>query len=181
MIDHALRNEKIRADYLSGINSPALGLKYGISRERVRQVLEPFGVIAQRKLDRAAARKQASLHTAQQKIEFEAKKHKGVNLVRGGMSISKAAKIIGVAPATVSSAALAAGIVSQHGRWRDLVGAHNLAKMLVEQGLNGKQITTAMRHAGHLISGAWISRHYADAIRARKAANDNDLPMQAAA
>lgn len=112
------RDAAMLADYEAGILTPALGIKYDLTRERVRQILEPSGAISKKKQVRrsllfaAASEKQAKSAIVDQKKAF------AVDLVKGGMSQRRAGLKVGLSAEQVSDAVHAAGVISSYGRWR---------------------------------------------------------------
>jgi len=125
------RNAEIIAKYAEDpkVNSSEkLGKKYGISRERVCQILRPANVIANAQERRAVAKealKEASKKIRQDTMEaMETKLLQAMELVRGGMSERQAAGTVGLLKRgtfvnTLNKRCRLAGIPVGHGKHKD--------------------------------------------------------------
>lgn len=173
MADNSDRNRRICEEYASGVNSPALAKKYGLTRERIRQVLEPSGLISKKKAARKAMAAEFKLEKEARASERAALLDRAIDFVRAGMSIAKAATSVNLPSGAVRDAVKKAGVVSSCGRWNPREQEHLAARELVQNGLTAVAIGQTLRQSGFKISDAWISRHYGLAIRTRRVANDN--------
>lgn len=167
------RNVQIAADYVGGMRSPALGVKYGMTRERVRQILRPLNLIGLRK-KQDVARREVALSAAQSRRDALIKrKELAVVAFLAGASIRQAAKSNKVSATAVSKILKARGIQNTHSRWRDFTKIKTRTDELLLAGFNPPRIAQILKSEGEKISIYWIYDNFADTLKARKAANNN--------
>jgi hypothetical protein len=171
------RNEEIIEKYMNGATATALGIEYGLSRERVCQFLRPLHLtetrIERRRIAREAIEKEAADIKAQAKAEFGAKAAEAVELIRGGLSISEACRKIGLTAgqqmALVRAACEKAGVESRHGRWRDFGPKIARVRELRAENKVWSEIDRICVIEGHgSVYGAWIQRHCPDLVIGRR-------------
>ncbi len=121
------RNKRIAAAVRAGETYNAIGKRYDLSRERVRQIADSLcvtshramairrGLRAERRANKAAAR-------AAKRAEREQRYARMRELVEGGMSILHAGRTIGLSRSRIqwASKKLGLGAITRHGRWRAL-------------------------------------------------------------
>jgi hypothetical protein len=138
----AERNIAMVAEYESGReNLQSLGDKYGVSRERVRQILAPVGSTAlvkeQRRIRREEAQAAAAELKAAVRAERAAKVAEAVELVRQGFSISEAQRRVPGLPVNgLQLECKKAGVETRHGKWRDFTVKINRARELRATGMS---------------------------------------------
>jgi DNA-binding XRE family transcriptional regulator len=118
------RNERIAAAVRAGETYSAIGKRYCLSRERVRQIAHSFGLISHRamamrqglKAERLA--KKAAARAAR-RADLERRYARMRELVQGGMSIRRAGEAVGFTESQIQwlSGKLSLGAITQHG-WR---------------------------------------------------------------
>lgn len=116
------RNERIAAAVRAGETYIAIGKRYGVSRERVRQIAGSFGLISHRamamrqglKAERLA--KKAAARAAR-RADLERRYARMRELVQGGMSIRQAGGAVGFRESQIEwvSGKLGLGAITQHG------------------------------------------------------------------
>ncbi len=121
------RNERIAAAVRAGETYSAIGKRYDISRERVRQIADSLNVTSHRakalrqglKAERLA--KEAAAKAAK-RADLERRYARLRELVEGGTSILQAGRMVGFAESRIQrvSKELGLGAITRHGRWRAL-------------------------------------------------------------
>ena len=121
------RNKKIAAAVRAGETYNAIGKRYDISRERVRQIADSLCVTSHRamairrglKAERLAQKASAS---AAKRADQERRYARMRELVEGGTSILQAGRMVGFAESRIQRASkkLGLGAITRHGRWRAL-------------------------------------------------------------
>lgn len=120
--------------YKNGRSATSIAAEYGVSRERVCQILRPYDVIEDKRLERIAvqlARVEARLAKKQACRE---KVEKVVGLVKSGLSWADAGALVGLTRRSMHHQVRNLGVKSQHGRWRDFTERKRIIKeMRAEQ------------------------------------------------
>lgn len=148
------RNVAIVAAYERGeMNATELGEKYGLTRERVCQILRPTNVIAKAAERRRIAQEEAQSASVSAKAALRADREQkisqGIGMVRAGMSIAAATVHLGLPANVLLLACKMAGIASQHGRWRSLQPKIDLIRKLRSEGLSFSEISRRSVAAGY--------------------------------
>jgi transposase len=117
------RNHEMAAAVADGETFAAVGKRYDLTRERVRQIVKRAGVksarsspiVQQRRLDRLAAK--AALRATKEAADT-ARAEKMRELVAGGKSILEAARMLGVSRGQIFTLNKQAGLsaITRHGR-----------------------------------------------------------------
>jgi hypothetical protein len=165
------RNLAMVAAYEKGEeNLQSLGDKYGITRERVRQILEPVGSTAlikeQRRIRREEVRATAAELRAAVRAERAQKIAQAVEIVRQGFSINEARRRVPGLPVNgLQLECRKAGVESGHGRWRDLTPKINRARELRATGMSWTKISKqlAIEGFGNFAPG-FVTRHMPDLV-----------------
>lgn len=133
-------------------SSEKLAQRYGISRERVCQVLRRNNIIEhvgeRRRAAKEALQEETAAIRAQVKADFDAKVERALEKIKGGMSVRSAAHEVGFekhSPTTLLLGRLCKqrGIKIVTGRWRDFSERkERIRKMVVDE---GKTIAEACR------------------------------------
>lgn len=175
------RDASIVAEYEAGANSQQLADKYGVSRERICQVLRKVNIIEhraeRRRLAKEALKDEADALRAAAKAEFDQKISAGVELVRSGHSMNDAARILGLSAThkqyQLAKACKAAGVASIHGRWRDFEPQKLRIRELREQGKSWREVISITRAEGYgTVNYPWIVRHMQDLVKHRGPVSD---------
>jgi hypothetical protein len=154
-------------------NLQSLGDKYGITRERVRQILEPVGSTAlvkeQRRIRREEAQAAAAELKAAVRAERAAKVNEAIEIVRQGFSINEARRRVpGLPVHGLQLECRKAGVESQHGRWRDFTPKINRVRELRANGIAWKNISEQLGIEGFGKFGPdFVTRHMPDLVEHR--------------
>ena len=178
--ENADRDAEIVALYQSDPkvnNSQNLANRYGISRERVCQVLRRKNIIEHVRERRNAAREAMQDETAAirdaTKAEVNARIERAIDAVKSGMSIRKALIAEGFGNHThiatvVSRMAQQRGIKIENGRHRDFSKRRKRVMELFNEGLSIPKIVEKMRNEDDpKINEAWVYRCMPD-VRVRQ-------------
>lgn len=160
-------------------SATALGKTFGITRERVCQILRRVNAIGLAQERRALAKEllEAEKATARAAIanEWEERLAVAVELVRKGMACRQASMAVGMqAHSTFTNAlrkkAQLLGLGLSHSRWRDF--SERIAKMqgLLDRGHSVNSAVNVLRAEGdRTIHYAWARRHFPSYLRPRVA------------
>lgn len=166
------RDEIIKQKYISGLTAQQIADEYGVTRERVCQVLRRDNVIGtakeRQRLARLQLKEQEAEIRAQAKAEIDRKIAEGIELVRGGKSISVAAAEVGLhigGKATLGAAVRTAGIPLTHGRHRSFDERRRKVAALLAEGKTNAEIMKALRDEGDPIYAAWLYNHFPESRR----------------
>lgn len=169
--------EKYNVDPIAN-SSGKLAVEYGISRERVCQILRPTNLISTYRARREAAREAIEDESGIIKdaaiTEFKNNIDKAIVLMRGGMSQRKASAALGYQPTssfcnTLGSRAKELGLKKFHGRHhRDFEGRKSRVLELSAAGLRVREIVTKMRAEDDPVIHAGRIYKHAPEARARK-------------
>jgi hypothetical protein len=153
-----LRNKAICDEYSqTGASSIWLARKYGISRERVCQILRRANLIDLKYERRRLAREQIAAEIAEQRAAVRAKIDEAIAMIHGGCSINEVSRRTGV---TVGVLRTKAKGLSQHGRWRDWSARKNRYLQLRSSGLSMARSIEIMRAEGERINKSWIAHNF---------------------
>lgn len=166
MIDYEQREAAMCRDYLAGFSSPALAVRYGITRERVRQILKPHGLIAERKKQKAQKRMDRDAAKRAYWYEFERRRQDGVEMVENGVSIAKACRATRISYTSLKAALEDRGVKSIHGRWRDETVLRRRVVELIAEGKKARQIKKILDGEKLRVSVHWIYDNYGAELRA---------------
>jgi hypothetical protein len=171
-IDNTRTTDMI-AKYEAGRTLQSIGEEYGVSRERVRQLLAPSAITKKKKfvavLQHAEAEKLKQEIQTQYKQELNEKLQKGMATVKTGASIAEAARTVGLLPNVLRLACKTAKVKSLHGRWRDNAAIKIRVRELRGLGLTWAQVIKQFNGEGTAhISKHWICNHTADLIKGHK-------------
>lgn len=157
----AERNIAMVAAYERGEeNMCTLADKYGVSQQRVEQILRPTGTTALVKEQRRLQREAAQSHAAEIKAAIRNERAgilvEGVELVRQGFSINEARRQLekkypGVLPSgafCIQFACKQAGVEIKHGRWRDRQPRIDRARELRAAGMSWRAIDKQVMNEG---------------------------------
>jgi Mor family transcriptional regulator len=168
------RNLAMVAAYESGEeNLQSLGDKYGVSRERVRQILAPVGSTAlvkeQRRIRREEAQAAAAELKAAVRAERAAKIAEAVEIVRQGFSINEARRRVPGLPINgLQLECKKVGVESSHGRWRDFGPKIARARELRATGLSWGAISNQLGAEGFGKFGPnFVTHHMPDLVERR--------------
>lgn len=170
------RDVAITVAYEQGENSQALAEKYGVSRERICQILRRTNVIEHRAERRAAVQQTITAEVAQLKAaaksDFDQTIAAGVELVRGGASINEAGRAVGLqkyGAGLLARACKQAGVKTQHGRWRDRAPKVARARALREDGKTWSEISAICETEGFgPVNPTWVSNHLPDLVTSHR-------------
>lgn len=171
MTDYGRREAAMCRDYMAGFNSPQIAAKHGITRERVRQILKPHGLIAARQKQRAEKRMEKAAEKRAYWYEFDLRVQDGVEMVDSGVSIAKACRATRVSYTALRSALEQRGVKSIHSKWRDETIVRQRIPDLIDEGKNARQIKKALDDEKLRVSIHWIYANFGDVMRARRRAD----------
>jgi Mor family transcriptional regulator len=174
----AERNVAMAAAYERGEeNMQTLAEKYGVSRQRVEQILRPTGLPSRIKEERLIQRQVAQSHAEEIKTAIHSERERvlseGVELVRQGSSIwfarrrleEKFPGVLPVGSSCVSLACKQAGVVTKHGRWRDRQPKIARARELRAAGMSWNKIDERVRAEGlGRITGTFVAQYCPDLV-----------------
>lgn len=170
LIDYEKREAAMCRDYLAGYNSPALAERYGITRERVRQILKPHGVIAERQKQRAQKKMERDAARFAKVYDYERRRKDAVEMVENGVSIAKACRAVRIGHAALKTALGDSGVKSIHGRWRDQTVLRRRVAELIAAGKKPRRIKKILDGENLKVSVHWIYDHFGAELRAFRAA-----------
>lgn len=168
------RDLEITRAYEAGeAKSQALADKYGVSRERICQILRRSNVIATAAERRRIAQEEiaAEKQSIRDKVRIERQKliDRGLEIVRNGGSINAAIVNTGLPIYLMHQACKDAGIESKHGRWRDRQPKIDFVRALRAEEKSWDFISAESVKAGYgRVYYSWISMHCPDLIAPRE-------------
>lgn len=146
--------------YREGFTARQIGDLYGVSSERVCQILRPTGLIEQKEQRRELAKELIEQDRAAVLADRAELAQKIVALVKSGKSITTAAAEIGITSYTATYICAKHGLTSQHGRWRDFSARAERLRSLVAAGHSlAKALKIAGAEEGRIIAYQWAVRH----------------------
>lgn len=165
------RNLEIITKYSSDpkkFSTGALAEMYGISKERVCQILRTVNAIGKAQARKELAREALADSKAEAAKELEALYEKVVDYVRAGMSIRKACAAVGQPMhgqfATVVGAKVrVAGIrrrYGPHGRAEEFAERKRRVEALLREGWAVKAIIDKLRAEGETINSVWVYTNF---------------------
>lgn len=157
------RNKDIIEKYKSGLSAEQIGQEYGITRERVCQIIRPL-LLPQLKAERARLAREAlaaetAAITEEVKAERKAQIERAVQLVRDGASRNEAARQTGLLISQIQIACKAAGLPHLYGKWGRVPELEQRAKDIRRQRAEGKTWDEIGQS-----NYAWAVRHLPDII-----------------
>jgi cytochrome c5 len=178
------RNVEIVKQYLDGTSSVTLAESFGVSRERICQILRKANAIAHKEERARLAREMLTEEHARLKAEAKQaltrKLAQGIELVQQGASQAQAASAVGLIGnerAVFGKTCKQLRIQSQHGRWRDW--APRIARL---RGLRQvqkkpwKAIFATMRAEGYGgVNATWVHAHLPELVRRRRSTPDDPI------
>lgn len=181
-IDYDRREASMCQDYRNGFRTPELAERYGLSRERVRQILKPFGLIAENKKRKAQQRLDREISHAARKEAFERRRLDAIEMVQNGVSIAKAARATRLSPTTVQNDVRERNVKSIHSRWRDEAAIRRRVLELIGERKSVRKIKQILEAEKMRVSPHWIYKNFGAELHAARAApipaNDNNEPSQ---
>lgn len=165
-----IRNEEIVKKYKAGSSTVKLAQEYGVSRERICQLLRGDNIIAtvnqRRQLAREGLKEQAQEIRNRAKEERAARLQRAVELVKEGRSRRQAGASAGLSPTEQNlliTACRLQGLKSTHGRWRDLSEREARVRSLHAEGKGLAETVAILREEGDKTANThWIQGHCAD-------------------
>jgi hypothetical protein len=162
-----MRDSEVVRRYLAGENSQALADAFGVSRERICQILRRDNIIEHRNERKREARDALKAETdaikADANAETKAKSAKVVEAVRSGMSLARAGRLVGWTPGLVARACAKAGVAMRlHGRWKrdDYPARFARIRELRAAGAALDAICHTLKAEGNSCSPTWIYNHW---------------------
>ena len=120
------RDMQITLAYQDGQNSQRLADKYGVTRERICQILRRTNTIEhraeRRRIEKETIENEATELRTKAKAEFDQRLAAAIELVRSGSPLNKASRQVGLPPKSNSYLGLEckkAGVSTVYGPWRD--------------------------------------------------------------
>lgn len=166
------RDEQVKARYLAGENTPALADAFGLSRERICQILRRDDLIdakaERRRLGKELVLENIEAVKAENAARLQEKLERGISLVRAGSSYRAAAIAVDGACYSYFANLLAAsckkaGIKNNHGRHdRDYTWRRERVRQLAAEGYTINRTVEIMRGEGDRIFSNWIYEHCKD-------------------
>lgn len=167
--ENVARNAEIVEKYKSGLSTVTLAAEYGVSRERICQLLRKDNVIAtKQQRDRLAREtlKRDAQHVKDQAREDRARKiSRALELVREGKAQREAGATVGLTSNEQNLLSLAcreAGLEQRYGRWRDFSARNSRVRELHAQGMTLGKVISTLRAEGDNVCRDWIIRRCAD-------------------
>lgn len=180
-LETAARNQRIIDDYTAdpkANSSVKLAERYGLSRERICQILRPVNAIATAqerretaRLANAAARERIKEETL---AAWEARLAEALEHVRAGKSIRQAARLVGMLSSshftnTLNKRVKLEGIPVILGPHRDFSQRKIWVKELVDQGNSAHRAVAILRASKDpTLNYSWIAGHMPEVIKRRK-------------
>jgi Mor family transcriptional regulator len=164
------RDEKVLAAYESGVSGVSLAEQFGVTRERIYQILRRTNAIEHRAKRRALADELISEHLDAEKDRAKQSIQAALDMVASGKSINDAARSAGVAAMTVAKYCRLNNIQSRHGRWdRGRFGERKRKiSELIDKGLPFYEIIQHLRSQGDTVHYSWIVRNCPDLMAQRR-------------
>lgn len=161
-----------------------LGERYGISRERVCQVLRKTNTISTVQERRSMAKKALAKEVKAAKVEakriWNAELQKALKLVREGTSLREAVKQSGIKLHSnfaneLGKLVRVEGVELKHGRWRDFSERKARLTKLREKGYSWKEVLDTMHHEGDPVYYGWIIDNMPELITPRSRTKKPDV------
>ncbi len=164
--------------YEEGKTATDIGAMYGVSRERVYQILRKANLI-ERKWQR---RRLASELIETDRLEIKAAKEEIdrqlIELVRGGLSIASAAGQLNLTVPHAMNVCQKHGVVSLHGRWRDFSGRRNRLTEIVESGYSlNIALLTVSAEEGRQVTYNWVHRNCQELLAKNRRPANSVIPQ----
>lgn len=154
------RNEVWCQLYRDGKSCGDIADMYGVSRERVCQILRRANLIEHRAQRRRLARELLEEDKAAARAAKAALESQLIELVRGGQSIASAAAALGFTKPVACYICAKHGIASTYGRHRSFAGRIARLTELVEAGRSLHQaLETISAEEGRKVAYTWAWRH----------------------
>lgn len=158
------RNNAIRAEYRAGISSQAIADKYGLSRERICQLLRPYALPEIKQEKRREAKRVIAEEREMIRAEFEALVLRGIELVREGKSIDEASRQLALPRGILGRRCLLLGVTSDWGRHRSRPEREARLRALCAAGHSASHAVKIMQAEGERIHYTWVKNHCPDLI-----------------
>lgn len=174
------RNQEICRRYEAGETCGQLATVYGVTRERICQILRRNNLIEKKIQRRRLVQESLAEDKAAALAEIAAKKTAAVDLVRKGASWGDAARQTGLTSSIVGYECNKAGVKSRHGRWRDFSEREAKVRALRAEGKTFSEIIRTLRTAGDPARLQWIYNNCPDLIQHQKPQSANSASFSVA-
>lgn len=170
-----IRNTEIIEKYKAGASVGTLGNEYGVTRERICQILRPHNLTnlkaEQKRIAREETEAEREAIIAGLKAARENAIEQAVEIVRAGGSRNDAIRVTGLPVYLVQQACKDAGLPHYHGRWHreaDNERRRIRARELRAAGKTWAEIKAITAAEGDQIDMNWVARHCADLMGTRQ-------------
>lgn len=162
------RDDRVKARYLAGVRTPALADEFGLTRERICQILRRDNLIElqaeRRRIAQEIIHNDLATVRQEKKSELHEKLARGIALVRGGMSYRAAAFQVDGAHHSNFCNLLAAecrkaGLISKRGPHRDFAQRKARLRELAVAGVCKTKTIAIIRGEGDPVHQQWIDLH----------------------
>lgn len=179
------RNAEIVEKYKAGANSRQLGEEYGISHERVCQIVRPHNLTNLKAEQKRVARETVEAERAQIASELQESRAeaiaRAVEIVRAGGSRNDAIRQTGLPVHLVQKACKDAGLPHLHGRWgrgADIEKRRQRASELRAAGKTWAEIEAITAAEGEKITMNFVVRHFPELMtRIPRVPRSNGRPV----
>lgn len=168
-VEQTARNAEWCDLYRNGQNATQIAAQFGVTRERVCQILRKENLIEHRTQRRQLARELVEQDLAAVQAEKAEQDQKIIDAVRGGKSCADAAAMYGMSTVQAIYICKKHGVESQHGRWRDFSARYLRIKELLDA---GQTLSGALRvrgaEEGRIIGYLWVQHNHPELCDRRR-------------
>jgi hypothetical protein len=158
------RNNEICRRYQGGVSSVALAAEYGVSRERICQILRRANLIEKKAQRARLVRETEAEAAAEARVQVERQIARACELVRNGSTHLDAALATGVSRVVVAYNCKKRGIKSKNGRHQDFSEREARVRAMRAEGKTFAEIIQTLRLEGDLIQPNWIHNNLPDLV-----------------